>query len=90
MAFYHASCNKLTLEHLTSRELKVKPKSANISGLQVADLIAHPVRRWFFQNLFDKPDDKETFGDKIIQILYQKKFFRYNGKIIGYGAKKLP
>jgi len=85
----HLSSEQI-LEHLTSRELKVKPKSANISGLQVADLIAHPVRRWFFQNIFDKQEDKKTFGDKIIQILDQQKFFRYNGKIIGYGAKKLP
>ena len=29
---------------LTSRELKVKPKIANVSGLQIADLIAHPSR----------------------------------------------
>jgi hypothetical protein len=28
----------------TSRQLKVKPKTANISGLQLADLIAHPSR----------------------------------------------
>jgi hypothetical protein len=85
----HLSAEQL-LEHLTSKELKVKPKSANISGLQVADLIAHPVRRWFFKNVFGKPEDKMTFGDAIIQILDQQKFFRYNGKIIGYGAKKLP
>ena len=29
---------------LTSRELKVKPKTANVSGIQLADLIAHPSR----------------------------------------------
>ena len=29
---------------LTSREIKVKPKEANVSGLQLADLIAHPSR----------------------------------------------
>lgn len=27
---------------LTSKQLKVKPKTANISGLQLADLLAHP------------------------------------------------
>lgn len=85
----HLSSEQLH-EHLTSRELKVKPKSANVSGLQVADLIAHPVRRWFFKNVFGKHEDKKTFGDEIIQILDQQKFFRYNGKIIGYGAKKSP
>ena len=30
---------------LTSKELKVKKKSANISGLQLADLLAHSVRQ---------------------------------------------
>jgi hypothetical protein len=29
---------------LTSSELKLKPKSANISGLQLADLLGHPVK----------------------------------------------
>src|SRR6266540_1646551 len=30
------------VERLTSSQLKVKPKSANVAGLQLADLIAHP------------------------------------------------
>jgi hypothetical protein len=78
------------MSHYTSRELKIKPKSANISGLQVADLIAHPARRWFFKNVFDLIEEKATFGDEIIKILEKDKFFRYNGKIYGFGAKKLP
>ena len=76
--------------HLTSKELKIKPKTANVSGLQVADLIAHPARRWFFKNVFKMDDHKVTFGDKIIEMLEEEKFFRYNSKIYGYGAKKLP
>jgi hypothetical protein len=31
-------------ESFTSGQLKVKPKSANVSGLQLADIIAHPSR----------------------------------------------
>jgi hypothetical protein len=77
-------------EHFTSKELKVKPKSANICGLQIADLLAHPVRRWFYKNFLNLADGKLTFGDKIIEILETNKFFRYNNKIYGYGAKKLP
>jgi hypothetical protein len=76
--------------HFTSKELKVKPKTANISGLQIADLIAHPARRWFFKNILDMDDGKATFGDEIIRILKDDKFFRYKGEIWGYGAKKLP
>ena len=34
---------------ITSKQLKVKPKNANISGLQLADLVAHPIRRWFLK-----------------------------------------
>ncbi len=29
-------------KNLTSKQLKVKPKSHNITGLPIADLIAHP------------------------------------------------
>ncbi len=86
---YHLNSEDL-LAHFTSKELKIKQKSANISGLQVADLIAHPVRRWFFKNIFDMNDGENTFGDEIIEILVKDKFFSYNGKIYGYGAKKLP
>lgn len=31
-----------SVEHLTSAQIKVKPKSNNITGLQLADIIAHP------------------------------------------------
>ena len=77
-------------KHFTSKELKIKPKSANISGLQIADLIAHPARRWFFINVMNLPDVKNTFSDEILHIIERDKFFRYNGLILGYGAKKLP
>ena len=76
--------------HFTSVELKVKPKSANISGLQIADLVAHPSRRWIFKNIMEMDDGKSTFEDEIINILEKEKFFRYKGKIYGYGVKKLP
>ena len=34
---------------LTTRELKLKPKSANISGLQLADLLGHPLKQWILR-----------------------------------------
>lgn len=85
----HLSAEDLA-KHFTSKELKIKPKSANISGLQIADLIAHPARRWFFINVMNLPDVKNTFSDEILHIIERDKFFRYNGLILGYGAKKLP
>lgn len=77
---------------LTSGELKVKPKSANISGLQLADLIAHPSRR---EVLIERQlvfDTRDIFGDQVCAILRQSKYLRdrRTGRIIGYGTKLLP
>lgn len=86
--------NYLTAEELnrriTSKELKVKAKGANIAGLQLADLIAHSVRRYAFKSVLRMDDGKSTFSDSIIEILVAGKFFKYKGRIYGYGIKKLP
>lgn len=50
---------------MTSMELKVKPKGANIAGLQLADLLAHAVRRYCFKTVFNKHDNKHTFSDSV-------------------------
>jgi hypothetical protein len=83
------SAEKLA-EHITSKELKVKAKGANIAGLQLADLIAHAVRRYAFKTVWDMQDGKQTFSDDIITILTKDKFFTYKNQIYGYGLKKLP
>ena len=75
--------------HLTSKELKLKPKIANIAGLQLADLIAHPSRRQFLVHLGFHRKEKEIFGDKIIEII-QPKYYKKGNKLYGYGMKKLP
>jgi len=75
---------------LTSKQLKVKPKILNISGLQIADLIAHPSRRDILIEFNLKKKKREVFGDKIIDILREKKYYKKFEKIIGYGIKKLP
>jgi hypothetical protein len=79
-------------ERLTSRELKVKPKSANVAGLQLADLIAHPSRREVLIEQQLIVDDRDTFGDQICAILRQSKYHRHwrTGQIVGYGKKLLP
>jgi hypothetical protein len=77
-------------QRITSKELKVKAKGANIAGLQLADLIAHAVRRYVFKTVLQMSDGKTTFSDAIIDILVTGKFFNYKGKIVGYGIKKLP
>ena len=79
-------------ERLTSSELKVKPKSANIAGLQLADLIAHPSRREVLIEHQLIVDDRDIFGNQICAILCQSKYNRkrLTGQIEGYGKKLLP
>lgn len=78
-------------ERLTSIELKVKPKTANIAGLQLADLIAHPSRREILLDYKLIADDRDTFGNKICAILQNDKYLRSrSGQIPGYGKKLLP
>lgn len=57
---------------LTTRQLKVKPKSNNISGLQIADLVAHPSWNEILRahGLWDK--EPAPFARKIVDILQQK------------------
>lgn len=78
------------LQHITSKELKVKAKGANIAGLQLADLIAHSVRRFAFKTIWNMNDGRITFSDSIIPILEKEKFFKYKNQVLGYGLKKLP
>lgn len=75
---------------LTSCQLKVKPKSNNIAGLQIADIIAYPAyQRILFQR--GRIEKVGQFGEKIITILENDKYYRGKGnKLWGYGKKWLP
>ena len=79
-------------ERLTSKELKVKPKKANITGLQLADMIAHPSRREVLLDHQFIEDDRHIFGDEICEILRRSKYYRdrRTGNINGVGKKVLP
>lgn len=76
-------------KYLTSGELKVKSKSNNIEGLQLADIIAHPLRNCILKKYKYIDSNQKTFGGEIIRAI-QHKIYRYNKKIWGYGLKKLP
>ncbi|MEI6091224.1 MAG: DUF3800 domain-containing protein [bacterium] len=73
---------------LTSKELKVKPKQNNISGLQLADLIAHPSRDEILleKGLITKV--LAPFASEIIKIL-QDKYYSRKGIIKGSGRKMI-
>jgi hypothetical protein len=74
---------------LTTHELKIKPKSANIAGLQVADLVAYPLYRYALKYYKIKDDGRETFNEKMLEVL-KPKIQKHENKIDGYGLKKLP
>ncbi|OPX23653.1 MAG: hypothetical protein B1H03_00925 [Planctomycetales bacterium 4484_113] len=77
---------------LTSRELKVKPKAADIAGLQLADLIAYPSQKHILREKELIPQGREVFGDRIVEILERTKYRRDKsaGAIWGFGKKLLP
>ena len=75
---------------LTSSQLKVKPKSANVAGLQLADLIAHPS----FVSTKARHEGAAlpgNYGGVVARILEDTKYRRrWDGLINGYGRKWLP
>jgi hypothetical protein len=74
---------------ITSKELKIKPKSANIAGLQIADLLAYPLYRYALKFFNLKDDKRDTFNEQIMEII-KPKIFKSGNRIDGYGLKLLP
>jgi hypothetical protein len=78
------------VERFTSSQLKVRPKSANVAGLQLADLIAHPS---FIATKarHEGQDLPSNYGGQVALILEAFKYRRsWFGHIEGYGRKWLP
>lgn len=76
-------------ETITSKELKVKPKFLNVSGLQVADLLAYPLYRYALKHYSLKMDERVTFNEDIIEVI-KPKIYKNGNKMDGYGLKLLP
>jgi hypothetical protein len=74
---------------ITSKELKVKSKSSNIAGLQIADVVAYPSRQFVFEEFGIEKKLKVTFNDEIISRI-KSKYLNKKGRIKGYGIKLLP
>jgi len=75
---------------LSSHELKIRPKTANIAGLQLADIVAHPSWRAMRRDREGAPlvDD---FGARVARLLERSKYRRSaTGQIDRYGRKWLP
>ncbi len=77
-------------QQLTSKELKIRQKQMNITGLQLADLVAYPS----FQSMKAEREPAVkvgAFSRHIIEILKQTKYLRSpSGRTEGWGEKWLP
>jgi hypothetical protein len=76
---------------LTSSKLKVKPKTANIAGLQMADLLANPLRRFILleQGLLGEP--LGPFAERLLEVAEPKLNRQlYTGRVDGYGTVFFP
>uniref|UniRef100_A0A7C4CBA2 DUF3800 domain-containing protein n=1 Tax=candidate division WOR-3 bacterium TaxID=2052148 RepID=A0A7C4CBA2_UNCW3 len=71
---------------LTSREIKIRAKTSNIPGLQLADVLAYPVKQTMLveRDCIAAPGD--MFGRRLVEVV-EAKFNRNEatGKVWGYG-----
>lgn len=71
---------------LTSKELKIKPKIADIAGLQIADILAYPLKEKFFHERGIRENFFGNFNEKVYEAVknkYNKRML--TGKVEGYG-----
>lgn len=76
-------------DRITSSELKVKPKIMNIPGLQIADLVSNPIRRFVLTEKYSEQLIPSSFCDSFFEILHPKIRKSSRGTIWGYGLKNL-
>ncbi|HUI87372.1 MAG TPA: DUF3800 domain-containing protein [Anaerolineales bacterium] len=97
-AFRHLYCNGTYFHRppffqkgLTSAEIKLKCKDANIAGLQLADLLAHPCKEEILIQKGLITDIRGDFTKKFREVI-EKKYNHhfYSGRIDGYGKVFLP
>jgi hypothetical protein len=62
---------------LTSKQLKLKPKRANIAGLQLADVLAHPLTRDVLVAYRRLPDRGSPFAEQMAEAVTAK----YNRRV---------
>ncbi|MBG0810366.1 DUF3800 domain-containing protein [Methylosinus sp. H3A] len=75
---------------IPASKLKIRYKSDNIAGLQLADLLAHP-SHMHIRACNKHPVSIGKYADAVIGILAASKYDRSSqGRIAGYGVKYLP
>lgn len=76
---------------LASRELKLKPKSANIAGLQLADLVGHPAKMWVLKEAGLVNSPPPPFANRLMSVITTKlNRHLYDGRVAGYGYVVYP
>lgn len=78
---------------LTSGEISLSTKAAQVAGLQLCDLIAHPSARAMREDRLGGVHPKEPdFGMRIASVLEREKYMRHpkTRRIEGWGTKWLP
>lgn len=85
--YYPASFFEKTL---SSREIKIKPKTQNIPPLQLADLLAYPAKRkiLFDFRLAPKPTGLTLEIGEAIEGKYNRRFA--TDQVVGYGKILIP
>ena len=79
--------NTFFQQYLTSKEIKIKPKSKNVAGLQLADILAHPLKKFtLLQHNLLEIHNEELFWLKIVDAVKPKLYCRpVDGRAEGYG-----
>ncbi len=76
---------------LTSKQLKVKSKRENIAGLQLADLLGHPVKQMVLKRYGRLDTGLASFAQRLEGVLSGKWHCHpHSGKTDGYGMVLFP
>jgi len=71
---------------LTSKDIKIQPKAANIAGLQLADILAHPVKQACLLEKGLIPDPGDGFGKRMYDAARGKFNINEGTRVVqGYG-----
>lgn len=84
---YHRADPTFFSGTLSSCEIKIKPKITNIAGLQIADILAYPLKeKIFYERGVRKNNFIGTFNERIFNAVkdkYNKQMF--TSRVSGYG-----
>jgi hypothetical protein len=68
----------------------MRAKTANVTGLQIADVLAHP-SALHVRSVYNDEPAPPKFSGTIATLLRDQKYQRdYRGKLLGFGIKWLP